>query len=437
MNYVVKVLVLNLHSMFSENATGITLRNILKDTDGLEFRELYYYEAVKKISIKNEDLKIESKKINSWINPVDKLFREFYKRKLRKKINEKLLEEEISNDDENSQITSLRTISLSNMENMPLNKLLIRRNIKYLLKDYSPDLIYTFGSSIFILKLGKIISEMYDIPIVIHHLDNWRESKYGGVFEKRSKKSLEKLLMNIEGKSKYSLVISEEMSNYYSKKYNLSCYPLMNTLSKNQIQSLDHNRTLNDSAGKKVFIYAGGLHLGRWKTLLLLSQAIESKNINAEIKIFTSEENRLKYQNEFSKNSVLFSNYVSQDELNLEYSLADVLLHVESFDDKDLQFTKYSLSTKIPEYLCSGKLILAVGNSELASIKYFKDNNAGYVIDNTNMIKDLLEEIIHNISFKNTDDKIENAKNLARYKHSLAYKNKTLHSIFNNVIENW
>ena len=60
---------------------------------------------------------------------------------------------------------------------------------------------------------------------------------------------------------------------------------------------------------------------------------------------------------------------------------ADILLHVESNDLQYRSLTRLSVSTKIPEYLISGRLLLAFGPAEVASIKLLSDHNVGCVID--------------------------------------------------------
>ena len=46
---------------------------------------------------------------------------------------------------------------------------------------------------------------------------------------------------------------------------------------------------------------------------------------------------------------------------------------VESSDPQYIEKTKYSFSTKIPEYLSVGRLILAVGPQNVSSISYLED----------------------------------------------------------------
>lgn len=62
----------------------------------------------------------------------------------------------------------------------------------------------------------------------------------------------------------------------------------------------------------------------------------------------------------------------SYDEIKHIMHEADVVLHVESFDEKSIETVKYSFSTKIIDCLQSGSQILGVGPSGIASIEYLK-----------------------------------------------------------------
>ena len=60
--------------------------------------------------------------------------------------------------------------------------------------------------------------------------------------------------------------------------------------------------------------------------------------------------------------------HVRQEQLK-----ADILLHVEAFDEKSKKSTRLSISTKIFEYLYSGKIILGYGPADVASMEYLEE----------------------------------------------------------------
>ena len=92
----------------------------------------------------------------------------------------------------------------------------------------------------------------------------------------------------------------------------------------------------------------------------------------------------------------------------------DVLVHVESFDAYCKAKTSLSISTKIPEYLSSKRLILAIGPDDIASMEYLK--NVAYCINSENVITQGLIEIMQDEYLR--DQLIDNAINLYNTKHN-------------------
>ena len=73
-----------------------------------------------------------------------------------------------------------------------------------------------------------------------------------------------------------------------------------------------------------------------------------------------------------------------------------MLLHVESDDDYNRLLTKLSISTKIPEYLISGRLVIGFGPTDVASMKILSSNNIGIVLS-SEISKDVLREELDKI----------------------------------------
>jgi glycosyltransferase involved in cell wall biosynthesis len=75
---------------------------------------------------------------------------------------------------------------------------------------------------------------------------------------------------------------------------------------------------------------------------------------------------------------------LSPEEISRALLAADVLIHVESFDPDVQQYTRFSLSTKVPQYMAMGRPILGYGPGNIASIEYINHNNIGIVQDRPN-----------------------------------------------------
>jgi glycosyltransferase involved in cell wall biosynthesis len=82
--------------------------------------------------------------------------------------------------------------------------------------------------------------------------------------------------------------------------------------------------------------------------------------------------------------SIIIAGSLLADQVMPELSRADVLVHVESFGAAAREYTRLSISTKIPQYMASGRAILAYGPSEVASCAYITETGAGLVVGDRN-----------------------------------------------------
>ena len=94
-------------------------------------------------------------------------------------------------------------------------------------------------------------------------------------------------------------------------------------------------------------------------------------------------------------------------------------MHVEAFDKFNKKITRLSLSTKIPEYMGSGKLIVAIGPDDISSIEYLKENEIAYCITESDE-----ENILTSVKklFSTDFDKqkyIDTAKKMCQEQHNI------------------
>ncbi|MEQ6389257.1 glycosyltransferase [Bacillaceae bacterium S4-13-58] len=375
------ILMISNYSMFEHSPLGITLRSIFKEWPDSQLFELYRYQTEK---LNHKDIKIKSYKLPAKFLPLDNLIRKVSKKNIK-----------YTNSETTFQVSEYDSVSI---------KQKIKSTIKYLsesmfvpnkgseinrsLNQFKPQVIYTIGESLFALKASLYFSKKYNIPIVVHYMDNWRETLYPS---KGNYKILSLLflrnLKRVESRMKNGLVISPKMKEHYALinqnvKYNV----LLNSVS--GVESISQN---NHNGNEIIFTYVGGLHLNRWKSMLNVENCIyelNRKGIPSKLYIYTPEADKAQFSNKFNKNLTLFKGHLPHDKIHLAYNTASILLHVESFDKKVIQYTKYSLSTKIPECMSVGKPILCYAPTDIAVSEYINKTNSGIAVGNYN---DLLE----------------------------------------------
>lgn len=157
--------------------------------------------------------------------------------------------------------------------------------------------------------------------------------------------------------------------------------------------------TLKTDRGNPLIItYGGNLIYNRYKTLHKLAQAIKEINQNGikiKLHIYTQTPitEKLRILLDDSENSFLLGK-VSMEELNVKYSNADLVLHVESFGLKQRLLTRLSFSTKIIDLMHTGRGILAICSKESSPYKYLKSEDAAICVADVSEIKKTLLHLL-------------------------------------------
>lgn len=252
------------------------------------------------------------------------------------------------------------------------------------IKAQKADIIYVIPSSKRIMTLVHEIHNKYSIPILPHFMDDWPSTIYtSSILSIIPKVQTLNYLKKILKISNECLVISSSMQEEYVKRYNgINFTPIMNTIPLNESNI---NNNIDSHGVIKSFCYVGGLHLKRWESLLIIcSILVKRKNIEFIIYTKTNEWNNVR--NKFEKYPfVKYGGYIKPENVMDIYQKHDCLIFVESFDENVIKYTRFSISTKIPEYLSLVKPIIAIGPSEVAAINYLKTTNTALIIDETNI----------------------------------------------------
>ena len=152
-------------------------------------------------------------------------------------------------------------------------------------------------------------------------------------------------------------------------------------------------------------IYAGGIYLNRWKTLIHIAKAIKEINnegIKFTLDIYTNNVVNKKILKKLNDNTnCFFHKAIPFEQLKKEYLKSDIALHVESFDVKNRLSVRMSFSTKIIDCLDSGCAVMAVCDKKQGGFAYLKKEDAAICIETPKKIKWMLERIYSNPSIIN------------------------------------
>jgi hypothetical protein len=422
-----KILIINLQSIFSNNATGITLRSILATWPKENLFEIKI--SPTSINVPEEFKDVKTIELSYKVFPL----RTLSNMRLFRGINNELKR------------THQSSIKTNNQENISMKELLrqclwamidiswmnIDCTIKKALDNFKPDVIYTLGSSVSVMKMSIYFAKRYDINIVMHSLDNWQETLQWekNKFMNFYKYSLNKWLSKIYKYSKTSLAISPKMAEEYTKRWAIKHSALMNSIDVKLMYCEEKKNT-----SEITFVYVGGLHLKRWESLIDIAKEIESVSyeINKKIiiKIYTGIEDKRKYQKYFNNNFVYFCDPVPHNIIKKVFNDADVLVHTEMNNNQFHGFLKYSISTKIPEYLSANRPVLFYGPKDIYLSNYLKENGAAVTASSKNELNFSIKQLVQDDLVINS--LLKNSRILAIKNHD---KNKTDKIFYDTIIE--
>ena len=414
-----KILIVNTQSINHQNATGITLRSIFKNFNPSDCFEFYMQPCV----VAEDALNIRSERI-----PPKVCFMRFVANKFSNTANASATVG--PNNDKKTLRSKIRSRLIMCLDFEPV--MLTRKMVKKI-KDFAPDCIYTLGNSIDTMKLAYKLSKKFNIPIIPHFMDNWQAShRYGPRLYPYHLKRTQAWLKKMYERTDKALTISPKMAKEYEIRWGKPHYSIMNTVDVEYYHKGCCDTTKKLSESDFILTYAGGLHLNRYKSILELGEAIDNHNKSAsrkiQLRIYTDEKSRVQYGNLLSSvKSLDIRNYVPHDRILEVYSSCDALVHIETFDEDYREFIRYSLSTKISEFLSCGKPILLYSPDDIFVFQYLKEHNAGIVVESSARLDTSISKLV---DVKENSNMCESAYLLAKQYHDDSYLHKVLFEIF-------
>lgn len=280
----------------------------------------------------------------------------------------------------------------------------INQEVMSKMTDFAPDVIYTLGGSIKLMKTSLKLAKKLQKPIVFHCMDDWRSCIYtASVLSYPFHFYINHLIRKVHKYAVMNLAICEDMAEIYERDYKIPY-----SYASNCVFEFNEDEYCAREDGMLV-VFSGGLHFGRGNTLLKLAGEIERLNTEGykiHLEIYAPEPQAAGYKDRFVFEHTTLLPYVDKEKQMENLKRADALLHVESENSKEIQYMKLSFSTKLVEYFAAGRTVIGFGNKEIASLKYIEKNQCGAVAENMCQFRELLISLLnHQNTRKNYAEK--------------------------------
>jgi len=283
------------------------------------------------------------------------------------------------------------------------------KKLQVWLDEYSPDAVFfASGDFKFMYKIALKIASDRNIPLYVSCMDDYYiyENHFGSEWLYKSfMKQVNKTISYSSG----LFCICDSMNREYSKKFNKKCYTLYTATSLLQAISCEKKNSI---------CYIGNVGLKRNLQLIYMGRVLKSLNLPIDhIDIYSSETRKEILRNFTINNGIEFHGAVSAEEVKKIMYESKALIHTESFDRKTRELVKFSVSTKIPDYLSSGTCILTFGPSDIESISYLKSHGVALCAQNEEELKRCFIELFRNEEL--IEEITSNALALAQRNHSM------------------
>lgn len=269
------------------------------------------------------------------------------------------------------------------------SRLWINQAFKEFIHDSNPDIVFCFGQSDPLTYYTlKYVKENTSAHIVSYYVDDlYRCKTLAFDFLQRQKNSR---LMAIAQMSDKCYAISQRMCDEYKELYGKRFYLLHKGCDVGQPKT-----TVNSPIR---FVYAGNLFYHRDRILASLADVIAKINVDKKKVYLDIYSGTSVNQETFDSLNIDGASTLHKarqfDEIKQIMKDADVVLHVESFDEEQMKLVRLSFSTKITDCMQSGSMMMAIGPDSVASIAYAREVPGCVIVNNLSDMYDIVQELV-------------------------------------------
>lgn len=278
----------------------------------------------------------------------------------------------------------------------------IRRALKWV-KPFRPDVIFTSPVTYATSRFAVEMSRKLGIPYVTHIMDDWLAHWEAGIRpanadEREPARQLKRneLTRRLFAGASERQVISRMMADSYQQRYGHRFEVVHNAI---DLAHWDLGPRDYERQGPFRILYTGAIWWNiQMPTLRIFGEVIDelaNQGHNIRLEIYTHPNFEKQYAAQIARPPhVEFKGLVPYEKMPRLMREADALLVPVTFDEDLLVYARYSMPTKVPEYMISGTPVILYGPPDAAPVDYALREQWGYPItepDRENLKQRLIE----------------------------------------------
>lgn len=323
------------------------------------------------------------------------------------------------------------------------------RKLREWVKRVSPDVVFlAAGDYAFTYEIATKIADYADCALVVLCTDDYflKEDTQGRISVTGKRKYRQKI--NRENSLLKKLSEKQFMSTVHRTMKRAECILCMCDEMRDRYKQLFKKKTYTIYTGaverdmplkeKHGISYVGYLGGNRHKSLIELGNAISKLDLTDRpdaIEVYSNEKRPQILSELQGSQGIRFHGEADSEKASEVIANSEYVVHIEGFDLESRKAVRYSISTKIADYLMNGPCIIAYGPGEVASMRYLSDNGAAVVITAKESLQEKLEELF--AGRKDCQDIVDKARMLAHKNHEMKKVGERINKILRRAVDNY
>lgn len=298
------------------------------------------------------------------------------------------------------------------------------------LDEFNPQCVFlSFSDDFFIPEIAFYVAERYNIPIVSSVGDdyyfnyNFSLSIFYYIYKIKYRKLIRKVFKHQGG----AIYIGDKIKDKYNSEFGLNGKTVYLT---STIQHRDFKKI--DPINPKIS-YFGNIRLGRNESLYEIGYALGMINKKFVLDIYSNESDSKVYKIFENMPNVVFHGSISYLEVQKKTVESDIVVVVEGFKKRDVDITRYSLSTKVADSLAAGVSVFAYGSKECGVIEYAASTGCIAICSEKPKLVNVLRHLILDEKYQNQN--YEKAILITEKNHRLDNSTEIFESVVKSSID--
>lgn len=298
------------------------------------------------------------------------------------------------------------------------------------LDDFNPECVFlSFSDDFFIPQIALYVAQRYNIPIVSSIGDDYYFNGHFSLspFYHIYKSQYRSLIRRVFRHPGSAIYIGDKIRDKYNEEFGLDGETVYLT---SEIQR--RSFVPIDRENPKI-VYCGNIRLGRNESLAEIAKALAKVNPKYRLTVFSNEQEEKFYRELKACDNVDYRGSVPYAQVQQEIAQSDITVVAEGFKPKDVDISRYSLSTKVADSLASGSFVLAYGSLECGAIEYMKQIDCGLTCTAYGELEEKLPAIFEDTGYQK--EKYDAAIAVTENHHRLAQSTAVFEGVVKKAVD--